>query len=181
MSEKDFSFLQKDKDIKIETLMNIKNCIAAINKLKDDIAQKEIDIKNFKKLLEIKLRVELPAFFDESGIRELTIDTGESISIANCLHASINKKDIHDVYQKLKDSKVLSEDTLKTMFKKKINIENFTDDHLQKLIDLAFEFDIDISIHHQTLNKLVRTALEQGKSLPDQIQIFAYKEAQIKI
>lgn len=150
-----------------------------------------------KKLQKIK-QESIPTLMNELGISELTLSTGQKVSIKDVIKPSITKANIHKVYKamvKIEYNKTikenenepldelyarkLSEQKIKDLFKNNLVME-YTDEWVTFFLKEEVSFEQNLSIHPSTLKKYCKDKLEAGEALPEGISVFQYQETKIK-
>ena len=151
-------------------------------------------------------REKLPPLFNEMGVREQTLQTGEKLVLEDVIESSIPDKNSFLVHvnmiaeqkafmvENLKKERGVdslpeedllrlqksAEDIVSKLFSKKIVIEEPTEDLKQLLLDNNILYDNKLNIAWQTLRSYCKRQRASGRPIPDGISVFEYSEVKIK-
>lgn len=148
-----------------------------------ELEKLEETIKQKKNTIEILSRQILPSILNESGISEIKLSTGESVSIKDKLKASIAGKNNLSAYNNMIEAEGGDDNAIKkisSLFKDQLIIEDCPEEVYQYLLDNGVPYEYKKEIHYQTLNKYCRGRIESGKKVPEGISCFEYQETSIK-
>ena len=115
---------------------------------------------------EIRQRIitnSLPSIMHELGTSKATLDTGETIELRTDVSVSCPKEQKHRLYDWL--SKEGHQDEIKT--KVEFNKGDFTEDVERRLDESGMPFTVTQDVHAQTLKRIFRERMEEGKPVPD--------------
>lgn len=135
-----------------------------------------------KKKLEYTSRVEIPTLLNEYGLTDIRLKNGKKIEIRDKVRPNLKKDDTLAAFNRMLELEETEEarEAVASLFTSKI-VVNDVDDAVQAvLLANSIPFDVDRSIHYQTLGKYCRERLESGKRIPEQVSVFQYQETQIK-
>jgi len=150
-----------------------------LNNLEKEVMEKEEQLKNLKKQVEIVSRETIPAIFNELNLSSLQLSTGEKVEIKDELKASIAQKNYLEAYKNMVDAEGGDEEKIDSLFKTQTVIDGLDDELLDFLLEEEITYDVKRSIHHQTLKKYCKERLEKGLTIPDGISTFQYQETKI--
>jgi len=163
-------------EIKEDSLKKILELVALQKKIQEDIQilEKALNDAN-RDLIEVS-RNQIPAIMQGFNLSELKLSSGEKITVEDKLKASITKDNLEVAYTEM------SKDGSEILFKKGIKIENAPNEEeiLQILLDNNIPYNMEKSIHPQTLNKFCRERMEKGLLIPNGISVYTYQETKIK-
>lgn len=174
----------EDNTNEASTLSRLINAANEQELLTTLITDAEEQLKQRKEDLRRVVEDTIPTLLSESGLQGLTLRSGKTISIKKSYFASIPKKDpvkATAAFKWLFDNGY--KDTVKRVIK--APIESSREETFSELEDYMAEnniqFDLTRDINAQTLKKIVKETMEEGKDIPmDVFGIFVKEESVIK-
>lgn len=129
-------------------------------------------------------RTQIPSIFNELGLSEIRLASGEKVSVEDKLKASIADKNYLFAFKSMVEAEGGDENAeaqVRSLFKSKIIVDS--DDTNEELLDvllsLDIPYDVKHDIHHLTLAKYCKGRLGAGKPIPEGISVFQYQETKI--
>jgi hypothetical protein len=171
------------KEVSQDSLLKLSGFCKEYKDIEKEISTLEEQLKGKKEKLEYVSRTQIPTILNEVGLSEIRLSTGEKVIVEDKLKASISDKNYSLAYRNMikeeggDDFAVTKIDSL---FKSRAVINEVSDDVLEVLISNNIPYDMDRSIHWQTLQKYCKGKLENGKPIPEGIGVFQYQETKIK-
>lgn len=178
----ELDFLDHEQNLNGDSLQKLSELVNEYESLEIQIFQMENDLKKLKDSLQEISRSSIPSLLNEVGISDIKLINGKKVIVQEKLHASFKKDLIESVLNEMISLEQDPESmrAVQEMFKQKLIISNFDDEMVQKILDLEIPYDIDKSIHYQTLNKYCRNRIESGLPVPESINVYQYQETTIK-
>jgi hypothetical protein len=135
----------------------------------------EAILKIYKGRLKEMTDKEMPEIMMELGVPEIVLPTGERLKNEKIINATI--KDKYAAWEWIK--KIGREDVVKTVLKFG---KGEVDDVLIKMLSSnGYSYEKDDTVHHQTLNKMIREMYKAGEKLPPPNAIEAIPFDRVKI
>ena len=106
---------------------------------------------------------DLPSLMHELGTSKITLESGETVELRTDVSVSCPKEQKHQLYDWL--SKEGHQDEIKT--KVEFNKGDFTEDVERRLDESGMPFTVTQDVHAQTLKRIFRERMEEGKPVPD--------------
>ncbi len=163
MPEANYTELQRpSEDSTIKQLVELANAQAEYIKLVDETTEA---LKEQKEKLKKLSTQEIPNLMKDLGIEQLTLSSGQTISIKKSYFASIPKAKTAEAMAWLDDNGY--GDAVKRIIAAQTPKDEATKKSLTEfLYDNEIDFDINQNIHAQTLKKIVKETMEAGKEIP---------------
>ena len=140
----------------------------------------DLRLKDLKEKQEIISRVKIPGLLNTVGLSELKLKSGEKVVIQDKVKANIAKKNISEAFAAMVEAEGGKKEIVNSLFKTQLVIPEIEDNLLDYLLEQGYTYDVQKTIHPQTLNKYCRERLSQGKNIPESITVFQYQETTIK-
>ena len=148
--------------------------------LSQEIEKMEEVLKDYKKKREAISMVRIPSLLNSVGLSELKLKSGEKLVVQDKVKANIAKKNINEAFAAMVEAEGGKEDIVNSLFKTQLVVPEISDNLLDYLLEQGYTYDVQKTIHPQTLNKYCRERLSQGKNIPENITVFQYQETTIK-
>lgn len=152
--------------------------------LKRSIEEKEEDLKKTVSEFENVSRNLIPSVLNSAGFSDIRLSNGMKVEVRDKLKASISNSDYTLAYRNMVNAEGGDEEATKiidSLFKSEIKIEDISEKVLELLLENEIPYETKRSIHHQTLGKYCKTLLEEGRTIPEGINVFQYQETSIKL
>ena len=136
--------------------------------LAKELEQLELDVKAKKEELRLTSEQELPDAMAAAGLNEITLSTGEKISVGEFYSAHISKANQEVAYRCLIDNG--HEGLIKNEVLDKFNREESeaVDQTVEALKTRGLDPQIKQSVHPSTLKAFVKEQLTTGKDIPSE-------------
>lgn len=169
----------ENSEASISTLEDLKNLCATYARMELAVEDLKSDLKTAQEQFNrFKMDV-VPLAFEELGLQELKLLSGETIQITAGVDASISDENRPAAYR------WMTENDFGGLIKTELDIafdrEQFSEaqELYQRLIDEYPQAFLAEKIHPQTLKAFVKEQLEVGNELPDSINVHSYSVAKI--
>ena len=106
---------------------------------------------------------DLPSLMHELGTSKITLESGETVELRTDVSVSCPKEQKYLLYDWL--SKEGHQDEIKT--KVEFNKGDFTEEIKRRLDESGMPFTVTQDVHAQTLKRIFRERMEEGKPVPD--------------
>lgn len=136
------------------------------------IATLTASLKEQQKELDSLTMQVIPAFFDQVGVKEITLPDGTKVTVEEKVYPNISKADWPAAYAWLKKNKLesLVKNEMKVEFGK--GEEEKAEELIEYLVTHSVEnFTNKQYVHPQTLGAFVRERLAEGKDIPASISV----------
>jgi len=145
-----------------------------------EIEKAELSLKDLREKLRKIEQEDLPEAILATGLRSLTLESGQKIMISDEITATIKADNKEEAFGWIRGQGYgsLIKHDVNTQFKK--GEEEAARHFIDYLQDNGFAYSDKESIHWQTLRKFAKDLMEEGKPLPPEIDIYEYKKAIIK-
>ena len=145
-----------------------------------EIEKAELSLKDLREKLRKIEQEDQPEAILATGLRSLTLESGQKITISDEITATIKADNKEEAFGWIRGQGYgsLIKHDVNTQFKK--GEEEAARHFIDYLQDNGFAYSDKESIHWQTLRKFAKDLMEEGKPLPPEIDIYEYKKAIIK-
>ena len=175
--------LDEPKEIKGDSLEHLKYLLKAHLSIEEQIEKTTEQLQILQKELEVISRQAIPTLLNGVNLSELRMESGEKVIIQEKVKASITKKNLYEAFAEMVTAEggdKEAEEKINTLFKTKVVLPETDDALLQHFIEIGQPYDVQKTIHPQTLNKYCKERLHEGKEIPEHISVFQYQETKIK-
>ena len=170
-------FLQKERaqeTASADTLERLKQLIDTRASLLEQIHKQTKELKELAKDLDKVESEDIPGILNGVGLSRLRLSSGEEVSIKTEVYASVAKKNKEAFFKTLQER---GEDSL---IKKILVVPNPSTLLIDNLFERGEMFDVEKSIHAQTLKSYVRNLLENGEKPPESVSYYTKQKTVVK-
>jgi hypothetical protein len=146
------------------------------------IFQLENDLKDATEKLRKLSQSNIPQLLNDNGLSEVRLKNGKKIIVSDVVKASINKGNVDSAYVSMRTLEETEDaaQAIDNLFKSSLHVKDLSNETQKLLLENGIAYDIERSIHYQTLGKYVRSKLEAGQTVPEEISVFQFQETKIK-
>jgi hypothetical protein len=149
--------------------------------LEEEVANIEATLKDAKERLRAVAEGELPQAMEDAEMESFTLDDGSKVTVKLDHHPSIKDKPSVFAWMRSKGFGALIKNTVSIAFGK--GEEELASQAVARLVSLFPDHGIEREegVHPSTLKAFVKESLEEGRMLPDGLDIFTRKVAKVEL
>ena len=181
MSNINFEADQREDLNSVGDAKTLSDQVVKLKKLEDDLVQKEKELKELKRHIELVSGEVIPTMMQEMNISTLKLADGSSVEVKPVYGASITVANKEAAYTWLRENGLgdLIKNEITVSFGR--NEDNKAADYAELAKGQGFQPTQKMKVEPMTLKALVRERLEAGKEMPTEIfNVFVGNKTTIK-